>query len=118
MDRLIGQSIDREMVKSILNDLEIKITDESNNYIKLSVPPFRTDVNRDVDVIEEILRIYGYNNIDLPDTIRTPYIDKDINDNELQKHIVSNFLSNNGYNEVINNSLIKKEYLELIFTQP
>ena len=117
MDRLIGQSIDREMVKSILNDLEIKITDESNNYIKLSVPPFRTDVNRDVDVIEEILRIYGYNNIDLPDTIRTPYIDKDINDNELQKHIVSNFLSNNGYNEVINNSLIKKEYLELINTE-
>ena len=117
MDRLIGQSIDREMVKSILNDLEIKITDESNNYIKLSVPPFRADVNRDVDVIEEILRIYGYNNIDLPDTIRTPYIDKDISDNELQKHIVSNFLSNNGYNEVINNSLIKKEYLELINTE-
>ena len=117
MDRLIGQSIDREMVKSILNDLEIKITDESNDYIKLSVPPFRTDVNRDVDVIEEILRIYGYNNIDLPDTIRTPYIDKDINDNELQKHIVSNFLFNNGYNEAINNSLIKKEYLELINTE-
>ncbi|MDP7567135.1 MAG: phenylalanine--tRNA ligase subunit beta, partial [Flavobacteriales bacterium] len=71
MDSLIGEEIDRKVVKSILNDLEIEITATSDNSLMLAVPPFRADVQREVDVIEEILRIYGFNTVAIPPKLNT-----------------------------------------------
>jgi len=71
MDNLIGEVIDRELVQGILNDLEIEIVDSNNDGLSLLVPPFRTDVQREVDVIEEILRIYGFNTVSIPSKLDT-----------------------------------------------
>ncbi len=70
IDRLIGQQIPHEEIKAIIAALDIKIVNETADGLSLKVPPYRVDVTRDVDVIEEILRIYGYNNIYIPTQIR------------------------------------------------
>ena len=70
-DRLVGEVIDRSSIKSILNSLEIEVLEELPGGLKLSVPPYRADVQREVDVIEEILRIYGYNNVGMSGRINT-----------------------------------------------
>ena len=62
VDRLIGQEIDRTTIKRIITDLEMVVTDEKDDIIKVLVPTFKVDVTREADIIEEILRIYGYNN--------------------------------------------------------
>jgi len=71
VDRLIGKSIDREVIKTILSDLEIGITEESGDDIKLLIPTYKVDVTREVDIVEEILRIYGYNNIEITGKINS-----------------------------------------------
>ena len=71
VDRLIGKHIDREIIKKILTDLEIDVLESSESSMRLLVPTFKVDVTREVDIIEEVLRIYGYNNIDLSGKINT-----------------------------------------------
>ncbi len=113
-DRLIGQKIERKIIASILTDLEIKILIQDEAGMKISIPTYRVDVTREEDVIEEILRIYGYNNIAIPEQLRSSisYINKP--DVEGLQNLVSDLLSNNGYNECINNSLTKSSFSEMM----
>src|SRR5690606_20402345 len=69
IDQLLGERIHRERIKNILELLEIKIISESNETLDVEIPPYRADVQREVDLIEEILRIYGYNQIKMPEKI-------------------------------------------------
>ena len=114
MDSLIGEVIDRVIVKEILKDLEIEIINSTNDGLILKVPPFKADVTREVDVIEEILRIYGYNTVQIPSNLSTNIpSSKNIISQDI-KNIVSNFLSSNGFYETMNNSLTKAENTDLI----
>ena len=114
MNNLIGEKIDREVVKNILTDLEIKIVKEKNNTLSLLVPPYRVDVTREVDVIEEVLRIYGYNTVKISNKLNTSINNIDRIDSFRLKTIISDLLSSNGYNEIMNNSLTKEKYDNLI----
>ncbi|MBT4344842.1 MAG: phenylalanine--tRNA ligase subunit beta [Flavobacteriales bacterium] len=114
MDKLIGEYIDRNKVISILRDLEIDIADSSDDGLTLLIPPYRTDVKREVDVIEEILRIYGFNNVTIPSNLNTIITSNESNNSEKISASISNLLSNNGFNEIMNNSLTKDKYSALI----
>ena len=98
-DRLIGQSIDHDVIKSILESLDIKITKESEDVLTLSIPPYRADVKREVDVIEEILRIYGYNQIELPENMRSVMNFSDALNKEKTQQVVADYLSATGFTE-------------------
>jgi len=114
LDSLIGEKIERESVKSILTDLEIEVVSETKNGLSLKVPPFRVDVQREVDVIEEILRIYGFNTVTIPTKLNTSIsYSEDVNPERI-RNIVSDLMSSNGYSEIMNNSLTKESYTTLI----
>ncbi len=112
IDRLIGKQIPHDRIKEILADLDIKIKDETEEGYKCLVPPYRVDVTREADVIEEILRIYGYNNVELEQHYGADYLaafptqDKD----KIQSQ-TSLFLSANGFNEIFSNSLTNPDYV-------
>ena len=114
MDSLIGEVIDRDNVKNILKDLEIEIIKSTDSGLSLLVPPFRSDVKREVDVVEEVLRIYGYNTVQTPSKLNTDIVCSQLINTEDIQNIVSDLLSNNGFNETINNSLTKSSYTSLI----
>jgi len=114
MDALIGEVIDREVVKAILTDLEIEITNTTDEGLSLLVPPFRADVQREVDVIEEILRIYGFNTVAIPPKLNTIISYSDRVNPEKLRNTISDLLSSTGFNEAMNNSLTKSEYTVLI----
>ncbi len=114
MDQLIGEVIDRKIVKNILNDLEIIIKKEKKDGLNLLVPPFKGDVKREVDIIEEILRIYGYNNIKIPLTLNNTILYSDGVNKEKIRDNISDLLSNNGFFEIMNNSLTSNEYTKLL----
>jgi len=111
-DRLIGQKIDRSIIKKILSDLEIEIIEESKENLKLSVPPFKVDVQREVDVIEEVLRVYGYNNIVLPEVLKSSLSFRIKPEKEKVTNLISDLLVSNGFNEMLSNSLTKTDYYE------
>lgn len=112
MKRLIGESIEKEVVKSILASLDIEVTKETEEGLSLSVPPYRADVKREADVIEEVLRIYGYNNIGFPTKLNTSLFHHDKLSNSYMQNLVSDLLSANGFNEIMSNSLTKAEYAD------
>jgi len=111
--RLIGQHIGAERIRQILTDLQIQITEETETVWALLVPPHKVDVTREADVVEEILRIYGYNNIELKENISTSFLAKfpHPNPDELKEKI-SNLLSGSGFSEIITNSLTDAAYYE------
>jgi len=110
--KLIGKEIELEKIKKILSALDIEIKEENEGVLKLTVAPYRVDVQRSEDVIEEILRIYGYNNVEIPQTVKSSLIYEDgINDNAL-KNTVADILVANGFYEAMNNSLTRKAYYE------
>jgi phenylalanyl-tRNA synthetase beta chain len=120
-DKLIGKSIERETIKSILTNLEIEILKEENDGLLLKVPAFKNDVTRPADVVEEILRIYGYNNIDLPSKLNTSitFALKPNQDSVL--NAVADHLTSLGFYEILSNSLTaeknirqKKEAVEIL----
>lgn len=113
--RLIGQFIGVERIKAILTDLHILISEETDSHLILSVPPHKVDVTREADVIEEILRIYGYNNIVLYENISASYLAKFPHPNpEELKQVVFNLLSGSGFSEIITNSLTDSGYYETL----
>lgn len=114
LDTLIGKTIDRGLIKKILLNLEIKITEDTDTGLKLLIPPYRVDVKRPADVIEEILRIYGYNNIEISDKVYGTLSYTDKPDREKLVNIISDWLSSNGFNEMMTNSLTKSEYYEFL----
>ncbi len=112
VDRLIGKKIEHDQIKNILKSLEIKIVEEDTDGLILDVPPFRVDVTREADVIEEILRIYGYNNVETVDAVKSTLSYAPKPDSNKCKNIISDLLSNKGFNEAMSNSLTKAEYYE------
>lgn len=104
---LIGKVIPTETIKSIVSSLEMKIVEETAEGLTLDVPPYRVDVQRDCDVIEDILRIYGYNNVEIPHTLKSSLTTKGECDksNQLQ-NLVAEQLVGCGFNEILNNSLV------------
>ena len=112
VDRLIGKKIDHEIIKNILRSLEIKIVEESEEGLLLNVPPYRVDVQREADVIEDILRIYGFNNVEVPASVRSTLSYSEKPDDFQLKNIISDLLAANGFCEVMNNSLTKASYYE------
>jgi len=114
IDRLIGKQIPHEKIKKILESLEIKIIEETIEGIVLDVPPYRVDVTREADVIEEILRIYGYNNVEVTTDVKSTISYAPKPDRNKWKNTISDLLSNQGFNEAMSNSLTKSSYFENI----
>jgi phenylalanyl-tRNA synthetase beta chain len=111
IDRLIGKSLEKEQIKGILESLDIRVTDETETGFTAIVAPYRVDVQREADVIEEILRIYGFGQVELSDALSSDYLsDFPVNDPEKLKLRIAELLAGNGFNEMINNSLTKPEY--------
>jgi phenylalanyl-tRNA synthetase beta chain len=114
LDRLIGASIDRNEIIQILLALEMNIIEEKEDGLILSVPPFKTDVQRECDIAEEILRIYGCNQIALPQKMHSSLNYSIKPDGDKIKNVISDYLSNNGFSEIICNSLTKSGYASLL----
>lgn len=119
INSLIGKDIPVETVKSILDSLEMKIISETAEGLTIHVPVYRIDVQRDVDVIEDILRIYGYNNIEFSDSVKSNLSYKTATDRgyELQ-NLISEQLCGSGFNEILNNSLTRSAYYDELTTYP
>ena len=118
INRLIGKELSQDTIKNILVALDIVITSENNEGLKLSVPPYRVDVQREADVIEEILRIYGYNNIEMPASVNSTIVYSQKPDDHKTKNTIANQLSAQGFNEIMCNSLTKASYYESLEVYP
>ena len=112
MDSLIGKSIDRVLVKDILKSLDIQVASDDEKGLVVVVPTNKVDVTRPCDVIEEILRIYGYDNVEISDTVKSCLNQTTKPDRDKIQNIVSDYLAANGFNETMNNSLTKLSYYE------
>lgn len=110
-DALIGKTIGRDVIKSILSDLDISILSESDDELVLSVPVFRSDVRREADVIEEILRIYGYDNVEVPASLKASLSFAPKPDPEKSRNLIADMLSANGFSEMMSMSLTGESYL-------
>ncbi|MGL4992863.1 MAG: phenylalanine--tRNA ligase subunit beta [Bacteroidales bacterium] len=111
VNQLIGKTLSIETISSILESLEIEIKSQDNQVLHLSVPTYRVDVQRDVDVIEDILRIYGYNNVEIGSQLNATLSYKSATDLSHQRqNLIAEQLVGCGFNEILNNSLTKKSY--------
>ncbi|MDD2514090.1 MAG: phenylalanine--tRNA ligase subunit beta [Proteiniphilum sp.] len=119
VNSLIGKEIPAETVKNILRSLEIEIEQENGEELTLRIPTYRVDVTRDVDVIEDILRIYGYNNVEFSHSLKGNLSYQTATD---RKHklqtLISEQLTAAGFSEILNNSLTKKSYYEPLTSYP
>lgn len=105
IDQILGMKIHRDKIKEILKYLDIKVLNEITNGVEISVPAYRADVTREIDVIEEILRIYGYNKVDAPNKIAFTPIKLYLDNQEALENSWARTLQSNGFYEVMNNSL-------------
>ncbi|MFV0530626.1 MAG: phenylalanine--tRNA ligase subunit beta [Flavobacteriales bacterium] len=113
IDKLLGEKIPHQTTLSILNSLDIKVLSESKEGLILNVPPYRVDVQREADIIEEIVRIYGYNKIKIPTKLNTSIVSSErFNPNQIQEK-TANHLASIGFNEMLSNSLEKALYNDL-----
>ena len=112
LSKISGEEINKQFVITTLKNLDIEIIKDSNNKLTLSVPPKKVDVQREIDIIEEILRIYGYNNIKIPAKLNTSISYAERPDNLKVKNTISNFLVANGFYETISSSLTNPIYSE------
>ena len=110
---LVGKTIPVETIKAICESLEMKVLGETAEALTLEIPAYRVDVTRPCDVVEDILRIYGYNNVEIPTQLKGSLV---IKGDEDQKHKLANLVSEQlvgeGFNEILNNSLTKGAYYE------
>ncbi|UTA66481.1 phenylalanine--tRNA ligase subunit beta [Emticicia sp. 21SJ11W-3] len=115
INRLIGKNLDDDLIKTILESLDIKVLTDDAFEMTVSVPPYRVDVTREADVIEEILRIYGFDNIELSEHLQADFLsgfpDKDAD--KLQMRLIE-LLAANGFNEIQTLSITKPAYNEAI----
>ncbi|MBQ5350815.1 MAG: phenylalanine--tRNA ligase subunit beta [Bacteroidaceae bacterium] len=110
---LIGKEIPAETVKSIVKSLEMQILSETAEGLELQVPAYRVDVQRPCDVVEDILRIYGYNNVEIPTSVNSCLAIKgDIDKSNKLQNLVAEQLVGCGFNEILNNSLTKAAYYD------
>ena len=108
--QLIGKEIDKNVIKHIIKSLGITITQEGNDSLLLSVPQYKTDVTREADVIEEVMRIYGYNNVEESTQIKFTANFADREKFTSAENSTANLLSNIGFNEIMGLSLTKESY--------
>ena len=119
VNTLIGKVIPVETVKSILDSLEMKIVSETTEGLVIDVPVYRIDVQRDVDVIEDILRIYGYNNVEFSDNVKSNLSYQTPTDRSYKlQNLISEQLCGCGFNEILNNSLTRSAYYDNLSTYP
>ena len=112
-DELIGKSVNHETIISICKNLGMKVLEESDSSLKLEVPAYRVDVTHPCDIVEEVMRIYGYDNIEIPRMIRSSLTVKgDVDRSNKLQNLISEQLVGNGFNEILNNSLTKTSYYD------
>jgi len=116
--RLIGKELGQERIKTILKGLEIEIAEENESELLLKVPTYRVDVRREADVIEDILRIYGYNNIEMGLSVKSTITHSVRPDDHQLKNLVAGHLVGAGFNEIMCNSLTKAAYYESLEDYP
>ena len=112
IQRVIGKDIPADTIKEIIQSLGIETKNETSEGMDLLVPPYKVDVTREIDVVEEVLRIYGYNNIELKTQIKASLNTSEKPDKELVLNQIADLLIANGYREILSNSLTKDDYLE------
>ena len=111
VSQLIGKEIPHDTIKSICESLEMRVIAESDKSIELEIPAYRVDVQRPCDVVEDILRIYGYNNVEIPTQLKSSLVIKGEEDQKQKlANLVSEQLVGCGFNEILNNSLTKGAY--------
>lgn len=111
-DRLIGASIPHDTIKKILIGLDIEITEESDEALTLSIPPFKVDVTREIDVVEEVLRIYGYNQVAMPEKVMSS-LSYGVKPNAEQvQNRIADMLVSNGFSEMMHNSLSQSKHYQ------
>ena len=111
VDRLIGKKIGNDMIRSIVESLEMKVVSETEAGLELDVPAYRVDVQRPCDVVEDILRIYGYNNVEIPTQLKSSLTILGDEDKAYHhQNVISEQLVGCGFREILNNSLTKTAY--------
>ncbi len=118
INSLIGKVIEKETVETIVTALEMKIIDKNDEGLTLEIPAYRVDVQRDVDVIEDILRIYGYNNVEISDNLVSTLSYSSKPDSHKLQNIISEQLTAQGFNEILNNSLTRGSYYTVLSSFP
>ncbi len=119
VDGLIGKHIERDLLRDIVTGLEIKITAQDDEKLCLEVPTYRVDVRRPCDVVEDVLRVYGYNNVETTESVHSNLSQKtDVDFRDDMQEIISNRLSAEGFREILNNSLTASAHYEGLTTYP
>jgi phenylalanyl-tRNA synthetase beta chain len=113
VSKIIGQEIPKETIKKILVSLDIKVTSVSDSSLGLVIPAYRVDVQREIDVIEELLRVYGYNNINFTKKLNATVSNSGRTEDYKVQNIIANQLTALGFNEMMANSLTSPEYVKL-----
>lgn len=111
--KIIGQELSKEIIKNILASLEIKVNSVSDAGLGLVIPAYRVDVQREIDVIEEILRVYGYNNIKFSDKLNATVSNAPRTEDYKVQNVVASQLNSQGFNEMMANSLTTSSYVQL-----
>ncbi len=115
---LIGKEIPEAQVRTILAALEVRIEAEQDGVWDVAVPPYRVDVQREADLVEDVLRIYGYNNVEIPQQVRSTLSYAPKPDRNKLANMAADFLTANGYTEIMSNSLTKGAYYEDLTSCP
>lgn len=118
INRLIGKEIPRPTIATILKGLEINVTSDNGTTLGLLVPPYRVDVTREADIIEEILRLYGYNNVEMPHEVHSTLVYAQKPDDHKLKNTIAALLTGNGFQEIMSNSLTKASYFDDLDVYP
>ena len=118
VNALIGKQIPETVVRTIIAALEVKILAEKDGVLTVAVPPYRVDVQREADLIEDILRIYGYNNVEIPMQVRSTLSYAPKPDRNKLMNLAADFLTANGFTEIMSNSLTKASYYEGLQSYP
>lgn len=111
--KIIGQELPKEIIKNILASLEIKVNSVSDAGLGLTIPAYRVDVQREIDVIEEILRVYGYNNIKFSDKLNATVSNAPRTEDYKVQNVIATQLNSQGFNEMMANSLTTSSYVQL-----
>ncbi len=116
--KLIGKDIPTETIRKIVGALDVTVEGEADGVLSVAVPPYRVDVRREADLIEDILRIYGYNNIEIPQHVHSTLSYAPHPDRDKLVNLFSDTLSANGFNEIMSNSLTRSAYYEGLASYP
>ncbi|MEE1099196.1 MAG: phenylalanine--tRNA ligase subunit beta, partial [Alistipes sp.] len=118
VNMLIGKDIEEDTVLKILDALEVKVLSRDGSVLTVAVPPYRVDVQREADLVEDILRIYGYNNVEIPSAVHSTLSYAPTPDKTKLQNLAADFLTANGYTEIMSNSLTKAAYYDGLNAYP